>query len=227
MNYLKILTVAAAVAAMASCGGGSGAGKKIASNDILGDLPNIVYQKHLTDSTLDADEQAAGEKLGTPENDSDYKKAMKIIEEFKAKKQEAKEKYEADLQTELAKAAGREIPVTYSAALQSSGMYFYNAAAKLAGGEGKIAVAFTLSAKQDFTVPKYKNLDYYVYFRFTAADGSTLAKSVLPTVKAETSDKTYTAGTHLTDYSFPLRLSAKYADFTGIEFITSAEYNAP
>ena len=46
---------------IASCGGGS-VGKKLVSNEILGDLPNLVNQKHLTDSVRKAKTEAEESK---------------------------------------------------------------------------------------------------------------------------------------------------------------------
>ena len=93
---------------IASCGS-AGGGKKIAKNDFLGDLPNLIYQKNLIDSIRNAEEKAATAKLN-PNEKSDREKAVKISDKFKARKQAENEKYDANVEKIKAELVGKSIP---------------------------------------------------------------------------------------------------------------------
>jgi hypothetical protein len=95
---------------ISSCGGGSGSGgSKLAKNDFLGDMPNIVYQKHLTDSIRNAEEKAALSKI-TGKSNSDMEKAMKIYEKFKTRKKTEDEQLKANVEKIKPELIGKDIP---------------------------------------------------------------------------------------------------------------------
>ena len=93
---------------IASCGSGGGSGKKIAKNDVLGDLPNVLYQKHFGDSVIDAKEREALKNLKWTE--SDMKKGMKIKEKFKAEREKVDVKYDAEIKKVEEQLLGKDIP---------------------------------------------------------------------------------------------------------------------
>jgi len=103
-----ILAVACAVF-IASCGGGS-VGKKLPNNDYLGDLPNLVNQKYLTDSVREAKVEAEVSKAKLA-GKFDDKKAMQIYEKYKLDNKAAEEAYKADIAKLKEKLVGKEIPV--------------------------------------------------------------------------------------------------------------------
>lgn len=111
----KIAVIALAVMFMASCGGGSDSysGKKIASNEFLGNMPNLVYQKQQSDSIREAKVKEATKDLKFT-NESDIKKAMKLSEKFNAEKELAKEKFEADIEALKPSLMGKDIPAEVS-----------------------------------------------------------------------------------------------------------------
>ncbi len=218
----------AIIAMMVSCSGSSGS-SGVKKNEYLGALPAIYAGYNAEKAAHEAKMEEQGTKLmaGGEKNTG---KIMKLMKEDEEKAKAMKEKMQADAKAEIAKIAGKEVPVSYSQALVDSENLFYNVAApKLIDNDGKLAIAFSLSVKQDFTVPKYKGLDYAAYFRLIASDGSTIIKSVILPVKTDIKELTFTAKEPLTDYNFPVGISGipeKYADFAGVEFITKDEYNA-
>lgn len=112
MRKMKnFVVIALAAMVVASCGGGSGSsGKKLASNEFLGDLPNLVYQKMQSDSIRSAKEDAATKDLKFT-SESDMKKAMALSEKFKEERNATKEKFEAAVEALKPSLVGKDIPV--------------------------------------------------------------------------------------------------------------------
>ena len=95
---------------LASCGGGSGSsGGKLASNPFLGDLPNLFYQKQVSDSIRDAEEKAAFDKLDWKKK-SDWEKGEKLKQKFKAQSEEADKKFAAELEKLKTTLVGKDVP---------------------------------------------------------------------------------------------------------------------
>jgi hypothetical protein len=109
MKILRNFSVIAMVAMMASCGGSGSSGKKLASNEFLGDLPNLVYQKGYSDSVLNANEKAEMDKLDGSKK-SDWEKAAKIDDKYDIKKEEADKKFEAEVEKIKPSLVGKDIP---------------------------------------------------------------------------------------------------------------------
>ena len=108
-TFFVVFAIACAMF-FASCGGGStGGGKKLAKNDFLGDLPNLVYQKHLTDSIRNAEEKLEGNKLD-PNKKGDWKKATEIAEKFKIRRKTEDESFKTDCEKLKPELIGKEIP---------------------------------------------------------------------------------------------------------------------
>jgi hypothetical protein len=110
MKVLNSILAVAIIATLASCGGGSGSGssssgKKLAANEFLGDFPNLVYQKHYSDSIWATERGAALEKAGDNE-----KKYDKVKETYKAKEKEADAKYAAEVEKMKPSLIGKDIP---------------------------------------------------------------------------------------------------------------------
>lgn len=226
--FLKnVLAGAACLAAMmtfSGCGNGSGSGgSKLKKNEYLGSLPGICVDYEAKKATFEEKWQKKGEKV------TDQTKAMKLMAEYEKEEKAMKEQFNADYKSELGKIVGKEIPVTFSEALQSSGEDFYNVApVKVVDEGGKPAATISLSAKNNFDVPKMKGYDYGTYFRFVTKDGETILASVLLPVKLEYQAFSVSANQHLLDNNYPLSVSNKselWANFAGIEFITKEEYD--
>jgi hypothetical protein len=100
---------------MVSCGDGSssgsssGSGKKLASNDFLGDLPNLNYQKYLTDSIISAEEKTEMGKLDW-KNKNDWEKGDKLKKKFRDKRDEADTKYKAEVEKIKPQLIGKDVP---------------------------------------------------------------------------------------------------------------------
>ena len=97
-GLLAILGLSAMI--LASCGGGSGSGKKLATNELLGDLPNLVYQKAINDSIRDAKQHAEREKF-KEDNSKNFDKSVgmkwkKMEEEFDAEQKAANDEVSAE-----------------------------------------------------------------------------------------------------------------------------------
>jgi hypothetical protein len=104
----KIMLAVACVVFMSSCGGGSG--KTIASNEFLGDLPNVVFQKQYEDSVrlAETEEEVSKAKLKGKYDDA---KEMQLLEQYKVAQKEAETKYEAEIAKIAEKLIGKEVPV--------------------------------------------------------------------------------------------------------------------
>jgi len=111
MKIVKCISVIAVIAMMASCGGGSGSsssGKKLASNDVFGDLPNLIYQHNNQDAELK--DEAKKKQEGLPFNESGLKKAKEIDDKYSAKRKAADEKFFADVEKLKPSLVGKDIP---------------------------------------------------------------------------------------------------------------------
>jgi hypothetical protein len=107
LGSLAILGLSAMM--MVSCGGGSSSsGKKLASNDVFGDLPSLKYQYENQDSELKA--KAKDEQKNLPFNESGLKKAKAIDEKYAAKRKATKEKFAADVEKLKPSLIGKAIP---------------------------------------------------------------------------------------------------------------------
>ena len=141
-----------------------------------------------------------------------------------------KDKFNAAVKAEVQKLAGKDIPVSYSERLKNSDEQFYTISnVKLLDDEGKLKMSFTISAKEDFVVPRYKGGDYCAYYRLYTEDGTKIEKSVFMPVPADTKPLSFTAGQVLQEDKRSMSISnlaELYANFAGVEFITKDEYSA-
>ncbi|MDR2425526.1 MAG: hypothetical protein LBD59_12560 [Prevotellaceae bacterium] len=101
MNVKNIILVAAVLAGMTACGNNG-----LPKNDILGNIPSLIYQKAQTDSIL----YAKGEAKGKGVDKKDLAKIEKIFTEYAKEKEEADEKFKKELDAEVEKYRGKDIP---------------------------------------------------------------------------------------------------------------------
>jgi len=104
--------VGLSVMMLVSCGNGSSSvvsGKKIATNEFLGDLPNLVYQKHFTDS-IRISKRSAERKKFEGGSKSDREKWEKVKAKYDALEKEDNAKFEAELEKIKPTLMGRDIP---------------------------------------------------------------------------------------------------------------------
>ena len=230
-NTFKLMIAAVICGVVfAGCGGGSGSGgSKLKKNEYLGSLPSIYADYSAKKKAHEENIEKEGAKLmaGGEKNAS---KLMKLMKEDEETTKSLKEKMKTAVSDEIAKVAGKEIPVSFSKELQESGGLFYDVSpVKLVENGGELAAAISLSAKDAFDVPRMKGYDYSTYFRFITSEGETIVTSVLLPVKLEHKAFSIAANQHLLDFNFPLYLSNKpeqWVKFAGIEFITKAEYDS-
>jgi hypothetical protein len=95
-----------------SCGGG---GKKLASNEFLGDMPNLVLQKAVKDSIRDAkkhaERDAFKEKNMGSKDKSVWEKAKEMEEKFDAERKAADEQFNAEVEKLKPSLVGKVLPV--------------------------------------------------------------------------------------------------------------------
>jgi len=113
LGLLAILGLSAMI--LVSCGGGSGSGKKLATNEFLGDMPNLIYQKAYNDSIRKAEEKTEEKKLekeyaSKKLDESAYKKGMELYQKFETRKKEEDAKFKAEIEKIKPQLVGKEIP---------------------------------------------------------------------------------------------------------------------
>lgn len=109
---ITLAAIAALCLAFSSCGGGSSknaSGKKIGKNEILGNMPDIVYQKALKDSVLKAEFKAKYDKIEM-KSESDLKKAASIVKEEKEEQEKVKSEFTETIAKEKSNLIGKSIP---------------------------------------------------------------------------------------------------------------------
>jgi hypothetical protein len=222
----KLILLAAGAMFLAGCGGGGAGGVKLKKNDYLGDLPSLYANYNAQKAAAEKELEQKSNKMMEGASESDYAKIQKLFDDAAEVEKARKEKFKTDVTDELARVVGKDVPVTYSAALTP----FFVATVKIAELRGEPRLSITLTAKENFTVPSMKGYDYKVHFKLTGNDGATLASSgstILPIQLARES-KSFGAGDVLVDnytaYGFNLH-NPDRATFTGVEFITEEEYN--
>jgi hypothetical protein len=208
-NYLTLITVIGATVMLYACGGGG------AKNEYLGNLPGL-YEKF---SNEEANVKAS------LKDEKDMSKLTKAFEEMTAKEKQL----EADVAAEVAKIAGREIPVTYSDALTSSGGQYFNAKAVTAENKrGGLNLVVSLTAKDAFTSTEAQAKEWVCYY-LADKDGAPIEGTRWGT--APLYNKTaaaFGAGDQIDKLDRYLDIKknpAGYAKLASVRFVTREEYD--
>lgn len=230
-KLICICTIACAT--LVACGGGPG-GSGLKKNDYLGTLPALYADQAAGLEAIEQKANAQAEKLMAG-GEGNHDKIQPLYDKATEQMEQLKTQLRSDVEAQIAKLDGGRIPVTFSEALRSSGMDFYEISGMKITGERNgssivPSIVFDIIAKNDFTVPGMQSYDWSVYYRLTKADGVVdRSTSVLLPIPLERSSRSFTAGTQLLSGArIPLNFSsnaAELADFTGIEFISKSEYN--
>jgi len=214
---------------LTGCGGGSGAGK-VKKNEYLGSLPTLYDSYKSAKESLEKNLETESEKLMAG-GEKNYSKVQKLFDDQKSKEKDLKEKFKSDVAAEVAKIAGKAVPVNFSDELKNSDKLFFEVSdVKIVDDNGEAKIAVTITAKDDFTIPRMKSYDYTVYYRLVGSNG-TLEKStscIIP-VSLAYEAKSFKKGDILNQSLIGLNLNNYAADraaFSGIEFISQQEYNA-
>lgn len=141
-NTLLFIATLLAASFFVACGGGgetssasSGSAKKLAKNEILGDMPNAVYQHYLVMEAIDADKKA--NKIDV-NSEKDLEKQKKLNEKYKALKKEEEGKFKAVVEKIKAELVGKEVPFELE-----EGIGYEVTSCKITNVEGKtVHVAF-------------------------------------------------------------------------------------
>jgi len=227
---LMMVSVVACGLIMVNCGGDGSGSSKLKKNELLGNLP-ALYEKHAAEmASLEKKTEAESAKL-IAGGEKNYGKIQKLFEDQQVKEKESKKKFKADVKAEIAKIAGKEVPVSFSEKLKNSDMLFYNLSnVKIVDDKGEAKISFTITAKDDFTIPSMKAYDYMVYYRLLGNKAAIekSASTIIP-VSLTREAKSFKKGDVLSQYVAELNLhrnAAKLAAFSGIEFISKEEYDA-
>ncbi|MDR1671769.1 MAG: hypothetical protein LBR57_04555, partial [Alistipes sp.] len=157
----KLILLAAGAMLLAGCGGGGAGGGKLKKNDYLGSLPSLYANYNAEKAAAEKELEQKGNKMMEGAGESDYAKVQKLFDDAAEAEKARKEKFKADVAAELTKVVGKEVPVTYGAALTP----FFVATVKIAELRGEPRLSITLTAKEGFTVPSMKGYDYKVHFK--------------------------------------------------------------
>ncbi|MDL2254651.1 hypothetical protein LJB78_00015 [Bacteroidales bacterium OttesenSCG-928-J16] len=140
-NILLFIVTLLTASFFAACGGSeggsasSGSAKKLAKNEILGDMPNAVYQHYLVMEAIDADKKA--NKIDV-NSEKDLEKQKKLNEKYKALKKEEEGKFKATVEKIKAELVGKEVPFELE-----KGIGYEVTSCKITNVEGKtVHVAF-------------------------------------------------------------------------------------
>jgi len=205
-SYLIAVT---AMCMMASCGSGSGSsGKQLASNDILGDFPNLVHQQGIK---YDAWNDKYTDAL---EGDSE-KKVAKLREQWDV----VTDEYKAELEKIKPTIIGKAIPVEVDA-----GLGFEVTSCKISGisgGEkGGGEVYFDLEVTvTDVTVTGMSRYDQSIRFRVQCFDKVGNKIGELGSGSVDVSEIADGATGKGTDNYFSIDDAEQYVDFAKIKFV--------
>ena len=226
--FSSILVAVIVMGCGKSEGGSSRSG--LTKNQYLGLLPAICadYQ-----SDLEAIEKAYKEKEEKLMAGGKGNLAKIMALEMQAEKDEkAREaKFMADYKAEWNKVKGRDIPFSLSEALQNSSKLFFDlVSVKLSNQEDQLSIFF--KAKRDFKVAfklyGIDKSDYTIPLKFIASDGSVLfAYHDIFLYAQWTGNEFFAAGQVWPEKELLILVNnapEKWADFAGIEFITTDEY---
>ena len=173
MKKVVLVTAVAVVLAalMTGCGGGSStSGKKIATNDVLGDMPNLVYQKAYVDSVLYADRDAQKSKLkGTSK--SDFEKSAKISENYKKRSKEEDEKFEANVEKIKSTLIGKDIPFE-----MADGIGYEVNYCKISELKYGVNVEFEVTLTNESVIRIYQWGTLSFYYQVLDKDGNVIGK---------------------------------------------------
>ena len=206
---------------LVSCGGNS-----VPKNEYLGTLPSIyaAYQADKEAYKNKVQEEAMSLLAGGKQN---VAKIKTLADEEKQKLKEMKEQFDKDVRTETKNLAGREIPISYSESLKSSDEQFYSIAPVVLAksDKGDLAMQIKIIAKNDIEFPKGL---HFAYFRFVAADGSTLDPASIYLIDRNANDRSFAANVLIKEASYDMSIiqnePALWANFAGIEFCTKEEF---
>jgi hypothetical protein len=98
-------------AVLTGCGGGFSA-KRLPESEVFGNIPSIVYEKMQQDSVIQTNGLAEMESVK-----EDDKKAEKIFDKYQKRYEEAKAKFEAAIEKEIAALNGKAIPFSQGESL--------------------------------------------------------------------------------------------------------------
>jgi hypothetical protein len=212
------------VVMMTSCGGGSGSvGKKLASNEFLGDLPNLVYQKAINDSIREAKEHTEKEKF-KQDNSKNFDKSTgekwkKMEEQFKTEKKAAEEQFNAEVEKLKPSFVGKELPfeVEDGCGYEVSGLKISDL--NRAGTQVEFEVAIT-----DGTVIKTQGWGTLAfYFQVLDKDGNLIGKDYSGEFRNTTINMSQKNGTTAKGsfYLVDKHDAAEMVNFAKIKFVKS------
>ena len=218
-KILGALAILGVSAVMASCGGGSGSsGKKLASNEFLGDMPNLVYQRALKDSINDAKKYAEREKFKEKASfdKSDMEKFKKMEEGFDAEEQAVKDQFNADVEKVKPSLVGKDIPFE-----MEEGCGYEISSLKISGVERSVAVEFDVKITDESALKVFNWMTVCFYFQALDKDGNLIGKDYYGESRHTTIDMSQKNGTTAkgTLYLVVKEDAAEMVNFAKIKFV--------
>jgi hypothetical protein len=221
MNIKKQTLFFFVIVLFIACNGNSVS--RIPKNEILGDVPSILYQKEQQDSIREAKTKAASDKI------EDEGKMIKLAREYMEETEKAQAKFEEALMKEGEKLKGRDVPFSLA---ESQGYEITSLKITGVTEKGEVSVGYTVKltdvSKINFVRPNMGLAEGRVRFpiQFVDKAGNVLGKSTYYLFFSRTKVKNasdLTNGMEVDYYNdIPVFNDSKgYSDFAKIEFLPS------
>lgn len=220
-SFFFSVICAIAVCIATSCGGGqsksSSTEKAAEEKGLFAEVMTLVNEYQGKDNELSEKMQAAGQA-------QDMDKIEKFMEEQKALKPEFNEKLEAISKNLAGTSVAYELPDTF----------FYQMATEPTitevtpnGLNATGVIKFTVSAKNDLKVGKYKRDDYRIFVKLVDDSGNVLGCHAVNTIVDDSKPQEIKAGTILEPITVNIVLAEKSHDEALIDkiiFVTESEW---
>ena len=228
MKILKTVLTVAVIALMASCSGGSGSsGKKLASNDILGDMPDLVYQYEYSDSVIKAKRDVEREKFkkdGTLDK-STWEKYSKMDAKFDAERDALKAKFDAEVEKLQPSLLGKNIPFELE-----DGCGYEVSSVKIIdlnkNSGAKVEFEVKITDESAFKIRSWGSVPFY--FKTLDKDGNLIGKDYYGEERDESiimSSKNGTTGKGNFYLADSKKVAAEMVNFAKIRFIKDPNIN--
>lgn len=219
MKTGKVCLFFSALVLLAACGGNTIS--RLPQNEILGEVPSIVYQKEQQDSIRQAKGHAKAGKAGNEEQ------LTKLASQYAEEAEKAQKAYAEALEKEGEKLKGRDVPFTIA---ESSGYEITSLKIKGASEEGEVSVGYTVKLTDVSKIHFFRSMiglgegKINLPVRFVDKEGNVLGKDLFHLFLSDPKLKKASDLTNGMEVSFynhiPVADDARgYSGFARIEFL--------
>jgi hypothetical protein len=212
VNLQKLSVIALAAMLMAACGGGGKSGGNLPTNDVLGNLPNIKYEKHCADSIRNSEEETAYNDV------KDFEQMAKVKEKFKKQADEAKAKFAEAIQKEKANLVGKAIPFEME---QGAGYEISNLVIKNVESDGSISAECQVKITDVAVCTTTRKPELVISFQNCGKDGNPVGGQGMAYVPVSGKENGATGTYSNFIIQFSGKDAAKYVDFAKVKFLKS------